>query len=60
MTALEYTYDLLTELSGEAQPFCPQTEEQLLARIDHSLDQIEEGEFQDAEVVERELLMGIE
>ena len=37
-------------------PFQPQTEAQLLARIDHSLAQIEQGEFMDAEEVENELL----
>ena len=37
-------------------PFQPQTENQLLARIDHSLAQIESGEFSDAEDVENELL----
>lgn len=40
-------------------PFQPQTEEQLLARIDHSLSQIESGEYSDAESVEQELLSGI-
>lgn len=33
---------------------------QLLARIDHSLAQIEKGEFSDAEEVENELLAEID
>lgn len=41
-------------------PFQPQTEAQLLARIDHSLTQIGTGEFSDAENVENELLAEIE
>ena len=41
-------------------PFQPQTEAQLLARIDHSLAQIEKGEFSDAEEVENELLAEID
>ena len=84
---LDYTYDLLTELSdeelvavqnvaiafikkgisnavnnssGEIRPFQPQTEEQLLDRIDHSLGQIDQGLFEAAEDVENEMLMGIE
>lgn len=87
MSMLDYTYDLLTELSddelvavqnvaiafikkgvgstvenssGEVRPFQPQTEEQLLARIDHSLSQIDQGLYEDAEDVENEMLMGIE
>ena len=40
-------------------PFKAQSEEQLLKRIDHSLKQIEEGNYQDAEEVEEELLAGI-
>ena len=40
-------------------PFQPQTEAQLLARIDHSLAQIDAGEFSDAEDVENELLAGM-
>ena len=38
----------------------PQTEAQLLARIDHSLSQIETGEYADAEDVENELLAGLD
>ena len=41
-------------------PFQPQTEAQLLDRIDHSLAQIEAGEFTDAEDVENELLAEID
>lgn len=41
-------------------PFQPQTEAQLLARIDHSLAQIDTGEFAAAEDVENELLAGID
>ena len=41
-------------------PFQPQTEAQLLARIDHSLAQIGTGEFSDAEEVENELLAEID
>ena len=41
-------------------PFQPQTEEQLLKRIDHSLAQIDAGLYFDAEDVENELLAGIE
>ena len=41
-------------------PFQPQTEAQLLARIDHSLAQISTGEYSDAEDVENELLMGLD
>lgn len=36
-------------------PFEPQSEEQLYARIDKSLSQIEEGQFQASEEVEEEL-----
>ena len=87
MSMLDYTYDLLTELSddellavqsvaiafikkgagsnsgsssGEVRPFQPQTEEQLLARIDHSLSQIGQGLYEDAEDVENEMLTEIE
>ena len=38
------------------EPFQPQTEDQLLARIDHSLAQIENGQYSNAENVENELL----
>jgi len=41
-------------------PFQPQTEAQLLARIDHSLEQIASGHFSDAEDVENELLSEID
>ncbi len=41
-------------------PFQPQTEAQLLARIDHSLAQIESGAFSDAEDAENELLAEID
>ncbi len=47
------------EETGPA-PFQPQTEAQLLARIDHSLSQIETGEYADAEDVENELLAGLD
>ena len=53
----------LTELPeniSSIAPFQPQTEESLFKRIDHSLSQIESGEYSDAEDVENELLMGIE
>lgn len=41
-------------------PFQPQTEEQLLKRIDHSIEQIESGLVWDAEEVEEELLKGLD
>ena len=41
-------------------PFQPQTEAQLLARIDHSLTQIGKGKLSDAEEVENELLTEID
>ena len=86
MSMLDYTYDLLTELSDdelaavqsvaialikkglgnsigssseEIRPFQPQTEEQLMTRIDHSLSQIGQGLYEDAEDVENELLMEV-
>ena len=37
-----------------------QTETQLLERIDHSLAQIDTGEYSDAETVENELLAELE
>ena len=40
-------------------PFQPQTGEQLLARIDHSLAQIDVGKFRNAEDIENELLAEI-
>ena len=46
--------------SEEIRPFQPQTERQLLARIDHSLDQIKQSLYEDAEDVESEMIMGIE
>ena len=87
LSTLDYTYDLLAELSDdelvavqsiaiafikksisknirsssdEVSPFQPQTEEQLLTRIDHSLSQIDQGLYEDAEDIENEMLMGIE
>ncbi len=41
-------------------PFQPQTEAQLLARIDHSLAQIGTGEFSYSEEVKNELLAEID
>ena len=41
-------------------PFQPQTEAQLFERIDHSLAQIKDGKFTDAEDVENELLAEID
>ena len=46
-------------VSGEISPFRPQTEEQLLARIDHSIAQIETGLVTDSEKFEEEMLAGI-
>jgi len=43
----------------QASPFKPQTEEQLFARIDHSLGQIEAGLVTDSEEFEKEMLAGI-
>ena len=45
--------------NDDITPFQPQTEEQLLARIDRSLAQIEAGMYSDAEDVENELLAEI-
>ena len=45
------------DLSPLIAPFQPQTEEGLFERIDHSLSQIESGEYSDAEDVENEFLM---
>lgn len=41
-------------------PFQPQSESQLLKRIDHSISQIKEGQYQEAEVAENEILEEIE
>ena len=41
-------------------PFRAQTEEQLIARIDHSLEQIKKGQFQDSEEFEKELFAEID
>ena len=41
-------------------PFQAQTEKQLLARIDHSLEQIKLGNYQDSEEFEKELLEEID
>ena len=41
-------------------PFQPQTEAQLLARIDHSLAQIESGQYSNSEEIENELLSEID
>lgn len=41
-------------------PFQPQTEAQLLSRIDHSLAQIESGQYSNSEDVENELLSEID
>ena len=68
LSDLDYTRYLLSGLKEEhggfdetgPAPFQPQTEAQLLARIDHSLAQIEKGEFSDAEEVENELLAEID
>ena len=46
-------------VSGKISPFRPQTEEQLLARIDHSIAQIEAGLVTDSEKFEEEMLAGI-
>ena len=40
-------------------PFRPQTEEQLLTRIDHSIAQIDAGLVTDSEEFEKEMLAGI-
>lgn len=47
------------ETNDSVSPFEPQSEEQLFARIDKSLSQIEEGQFQPSEEVEEELLKGL-
>ena len=41
-------------------PFRPQTEEQLLDKIDHSLAQIKSGQVWDAEDVEEKMLKGLD
>ena len=46
--------------SDEPIPFKPQTEKQLLDRIDHSLAQIKSGQVWDAEAVEEEMLKGLD
>ena len=47
---------LLSQQGREGlDPFMPQTEAQLLERVDRSLRQIEQGEYEDAEVVEAAL-----
>jgi len=48
------------EPNDSVSPFEPQSEEQLFARIDKSLSQIEEGKFQSSEEVEEELLKGLD
>ena len=40
-------------------PFRPQTEKQLLNRIDHSIAQIGKGAYTDSEEFEKEMLAGI-
>ena len=49
--------DMIDE--SEASVFQPQSEAQLLSRIDHSLSQIDAGLFSDAEEFEAELLSEI-
>lgn len=41
------------------EPFRPQTEKQLLNRIDHSIAQIGKGAYTDSEEFEKEMLAGI-
>ena len=45
----------LVDKSDSYVPFRAQTEAQLINRIDHSLDQIKQGQYQDAEEFEEEL-----
>ena len=52
--------DILPESRTSIHPFQTQTEEQLLARIDRSLEQISMGLYRDAEAVEDELLNGLD
>ena len=52
--------DILPESRTSIHQFQPQTEEQLLARIDRSLEQISMGLYSDAETVEDELLNGLD
>lgn len=50
-----------SELNQNAYtPFKAKTEEQLVSRIDHSLEQIKSGHYQDAEEFEKELFAEIE
>ena len=49
----------IAESRTSIHPFQPQTEEQLLARIDRSLEQISMGLYRDVESVEDELLNGL-
>ncbi len=51
--------NMVGSVSGKISPFRPQTEEQLLARIDHSIAQIEAGLVTDSEEFEEEMLAGI-
>ncbi len=44
---------------SKVTPFQPQTEEQLFNRIDHSLAQIDRGNYTDSEQFEEEMLAGI-
>ena len=48
------------EEGDDVVPFQAQTEEQLIARIDHSLEQIKNGQFQDSEEFEKELFAEID
>ena len=53
-------YNMALNSAVDPTPFQPQTEKQLLERIDHSLAQIDAGKYSDAEDFENELLTEIE
>ncbi|GEM_PF-1940984 len=57
-----HDYKLTSEsgIKDTVAPFKAQSEAQLLDRIDHSLAQIEEGNYRNSEEVEEELLAGID
>ncbi|MBQ6504612.1 MAG: hypothetical protein IJI57_11940 [Flexilinea sp.] len=52
--------DRQTKLQDMYTPFQAKTEDQLISRIDHSLEQIKSGKYQDAEEFEKELFTEIE
>ena len=56
LEAIQSVAEAFISNSSVSRPYRPLSEDELLARIDHSIDQIEQGAYQDSESFENELV----